>query len=515
MDRNLALHLSLTVCLFATTTLFAKTINVPANQPTIQAGINAASNGDTVLVAPGTYSENINFLGKAITVKSSNGAKVTIIDGGGVTSVVTFSSSETLSSVLSGFTLQNGAATSGLSEGGGILVNGASPKIENNIVQNNHAASSGAGIGVYFGSPLIKGNIIKNNSQSSGFSGGEGGGIEVGGAGSAQIIGNIIEHNSWDNLGAGDGGGIALFNSVSTLIKNNIIEGNVAGTLGAAISMFNIVSGTIVVQNLITGNSSPDDAGIYWSNPPAALVSNTITDGPAARGTSTSIVVAMGLDSSIVIANNIVVATKVAASAFYCDFGDIQNPMNFYNNDIFSSKGTAYGGMCTDQSGTNGNISNSPTFVGSSNFRLKGGSLAIDAGSNTAPDLPSTDLAGNPRIINGNNGPTAIVDMGAYEFVPVALSPKSLSFGLQAVGSSTSKTVGLANAENKIVTISSFSVPTGYSISGCGKSVAAFTSCTLTVTFHPLTAGTFKGALTVKDDAGNSPQAVTLAGRAH
>src|ERR1700737_809351 len=85
----------------------ATVIHVPADQPTIQAGINAAVNGDTVLVSPGTYKENINFDGKAITVTSSGGAKVTIVDGGGVTSVVRFSSNETHSSVLSGFTIQN------------------------------------------------------------------------------------------------------------------------------------------------------------------------------------------------------------------------------------------------------------------------------------------------------------------------------------------------------------------------------------------------------------------------
>ena len=54
---------------------------MPADQVTIQAAINAASNGDTVVVEPGTYVEKINFLGKAITVTSSGGASVTTIDG--------------------------------------------------------------------------------------------------------------------------------------------------------------------------------------------------------------------------------------------------------------------------------------------------------------------------------------------------------------------------------------------------------------------------------------------------
>jgi hypothetical protein len=486
-------------------------IHVPADQPTIQAAINAASNGDTVLVSPGTYTENISFLGKAITVKSSGGAKVTIIDGGRVAPVATFSSNEMLSSVLSGFTLQNGTSTfNSRYQGGGIFVSFASPAIKNNIIQNNTACASGGGIGVYFGSPLIQGNIIRNNSQS-GCSGGDGGGIEVGGASSAQIIGNTIQNNSWGSFG----GGISLFAAGSPLIKNNLIVGNVSGVNGAAIAMVNDVSGALIVQNLITGNSSPDDAGIYWSTPPAALVNNTITDGPAATGSSTSILVASSLNSSIVIANNVVVATNVAANAFYCVSGDIQNPLNFYDNDVFSSKGEAYGGVCTNQTGSNGNISASPQFVSSGNLRLKDGSPAIDVGNNSAPYLPSTDFAGNPRIVNGNGGSTAIIDIGAYEFLPVTLTPKTMSFGLQAVGSTTTKTVTLTNAQNKSLNIYSKTVPTGYKVSGCGTSVAAFGSCSLTVTFHPLTTGLFKGSLTVKDDAGNSPQTVSLSGSAH
>jgi ASPM-SPD-2-Hydin domain-containing protein len=171
--------------------------------------------------------------------------------------------------------------------------------------------------------------------------------------------------------------------------------------------------------------------------------------------------------------------------------------------------------MCAGFSGIHGNISVNPEFVGTNNFRLKDGSPAIDAGNNSAPDLPSKDFAGNPRIINGNGGTTAIVDMGAYEFVPVVLAPKSLAFGLQAIGSTTRKVVKLTNAQDKTLSISGFSVPKGYSVSGCGSSVAAFASCNLTVTFHPLTSGSFRGTLSVKDDAGNSPQTVGLSGSAN
>src|SRR5438094_10590364 len=86
----------------------AATINVPAGQPTIQAAINAASNGDTVLVAPGTYYENINFMGKAIAVTSSGGPAVTTINGNAAGSVVMFRTNEGRNSVLSGFTITSG-----------------------------------------------------------------------------------------------------------------------------------------------------------------------------------------------------------------------------------------------------------------------------------------------------------------------------------------------------------------------------------------------------------------------
>lgn len=506
------LVLILTLALALVPASLASIIHVPADQPTIQAGINAAANGDTVLVSPGTYVENINFNGKAITVRSSNGPKVTIIDGGGIAPVVTFATSETRSSVISGFTIQNGSSTlSSQYDGGGIYVSSASPTIKSNIIQDNTACSAGGGIALEFASPLIQGNTISSNRQAGCSGGVGGGGISIGGASTAQVIGNKIENNTWSTAG---GGGISLFAAGLPLIENNLIVGN-SSTQGGGIYMVNEAD-EIIVQNVIAKNLASDGAQIYSSIPSSAVGFRLINNTIVSNSPSNAAVVADGFNANAEIIGNVIIA-PAGESALLCNPIYMDGPPIVQFNDAFTPSGVSYDGMCAGFGGTNGNISASTQFVNAngSDYQLKGGSLAIDAGDNSAPDLPTKDFAGNPRIINGNGGATAIVDMGAYEFVPAFFAPKSLSFGSQAVGSSTSKTVKLTNAQDKILDISSFSVPTGYSATGCGATIAAFKSCTLTITFNPLSSGTFKGTMSATDDAGNSPQALALSGTAH
>src|SRR5262245_15414493 len=157
-------------------------IRVPSEQPTIRSAINVATDGDTVLVAPGTYVENINFGGKAITVTSEGGPEVTIIDGGNVFApVVRFISGEGRGSALNGFTLQNGRlGVDSPVKGGGIVIQSSSPTITNNVIRNNQACN-GSGIGIdSFGSPsgsspLIQRNTITGNTSLCAISGGGGG----------------------------------------------------------------------------------------------------------------------------------------------------------------------------------------------------------------------------------------------------------------------------------------------------------------------------------------------------
>jgi len=89
----------------------SKVWEVPGDCPTIQAGIDSCSTGDTVMVSPGTYVENIDFLGKAIVVVSLYGPDSTVIDGNQEGSVVTFANGESVHSVIEGFTITNGSGT--------------------------------------------------------------------------------------------------------------------------------------------------------------------------------------------------------------------------------------------------------------------------------------------------------------------------------------------------------------------------------------------------------------------
>ena len=154
--------------LFKIFNLSSTIINIPADQPTIQQGIDASVNGDTVLVQPGNYVENINYNGKNITVASlflttqdTTYISETIIDGNQNGSVVTFESGEDSTTVLAGFTIQNGTGkeftiTSNgwiyyVYKGGGIYCKLSFPELKNLIVIKSLSKSLGfAGLRVGF-----------------------------------------------------------------------------------------------------------------------------------------------------------------------------------------------------------------------------------------------------------------------------------------------------------------------------------------------------------------------------
>jgi len=233
-------------------------IHVPGDQPTIQAAIDVAVNGDVVAVDPGTYVENLNLEGKAIKVASAAGPTATIIDGGAVAPVVTIGSGEGRTTVIQGFTLQNGMSTfeSGYA-GGGIYISGSSPTIVGNRIVDNAACAEGGGIGVYSGGPLIKNNQILFNVQRGCSGGNGGGGIALSGGSGSLVLNNLIANNAWGT----SGGGLGLNGGGDAIIANNVIRNNDGGQEGGGIWLVNSERESII-QNLIVANSADFGGGV-------------------------------------------------------------------------------------------------------------------------------------------------------------------------------------------------------------------------------------------------------------
>jgi len=143
---------------------FTATYYVPDDYSTIQEALNCSVNGDIIVVRPGTYVENIDFMGKAVLLTSEVGATTTVIDGNRAGSVVSFRNGESTNSVLDGFTITNGYN----GHGGGINCSHTSPSITNNIITKNEVGAGGGGIRCLNASPIIVNNIISENISTIG-----------------------------------------------------------------------------------------------------------------------------------------------------------------------------------------------------------------------------------------------------------------------------------------------------------------------------------------------------------
>jgi hypothetical protein len=212
--------------------------HVPGDFSSIQSAINAASSGDTVLVAAGSYTGSLNFNGKALTVQSSAGSAATAIVGNGGAAV-------TIGPLgaLIGFSVSHGVGY----DGGGIAVSGAGTIIRSNILIDNAAlvGGTGAAIAGNGASPLIDGNIFRNNTCDTQFLSGV---VSFIGTSSPQIMNNLFINNPcrainvtlpegptpqiYNNTIVGNPVGIrvdARVPAVAQIYRNNILVGNTVG----------------------------------------------------------------------------------------------------------------------------------------------------------------------------------------------------------------------------------------------------------------------------------------------
>ncbi len=436
-------------CLIFSSPLWADIINIPGDQPNIQAGIHAASEGDTILVADGLYIENINFQGKAITVAShfimdgdTSHISATIIDGSqpnhpNLGSVVTLNSGEDTTSVLAGFTITGGTGTvlgNGNRFGGGIHIINSSAFIRNNIIEFNainHPADNFGG-GIYAGlfqnrDMIIEHNLIRNNSLTSTnvteFC--LGGGIHTYSEEIETV--RITNNRIYDNTITAPvayGGGIAPgYGGNSTyIITHNIIKGNTVNAPQGGSGGLDVYNQIPVLQNnLIVGNSAPTGGGILFE----FTTSSENTTGMSGRGfgkPAANVALKTTITDLLNVSNNTVVGNS--ATDLGGGIGIIGPTIPSARNFIVWGNTAPHDAQISGfidlqysdiEGGYNGtaNIDADPLFVDHFSYYLSSNSPCIDAGD---PDLVYNDPQDplNPGFGIPPAMGTLRNDMGAY-----------------------------------------------------------------------------------------------------
>ena len=371
----------------------ATIINIPADYPTIQQGIDASVDGDTVLVQPGTYVENINFnahnivLGSLfLTTGDTSYIEQTAIDGDGWNAVISFENGEDSIAIIAGFTIQNGLTP----YGGGIYLNNANPIIRENTIKTNNA---GRGGGVYCNnsSPLIISNRIESNVAFGPEWLAIGGGISCDGN-SAPVIdrNNIKDNSAYGNYG-GQGGGIDISYYCNPVVLNNKLNNNSAMNGGAIYDD----GQSLFEGNLIINNNGGRGGGVFFHDNYSIFINNTVSGNGASWNGG-----GLYINGNVEIVNNIIWGNaSQEGSQLSIHSG---NPSIAYCN----IQDTLWPGI--------GNIDVDPLFRDPVNgdFHL----MSIACGDSA--DSPCID-AGDPDILDslldcswGLGGPRS--DMGAY-----------------------------------------------------------------------------------------------------
>ena len=242
----------------------ADVIEVPGDQPTIQAAIDIAADGDVIEIAAGVYSpaSTIDTLGKSITLRGSvdaDGAPTAVFDGQGLRRVLQCVKGEGTDTVFENLVITGG----GFTVGAGLFTDASSPTFDNCAFTENSSEFQGGGICSVGGGPILKDCLIDRNTGSLGagvycdrsamvFSGctfsenavpfgpnseGVGGGMYCIGDVSPTLDGCVFRRNSADGPGQGNGGGIYAYRCDLTL-NDCLLEANSAGYAGGGVLLW-------------------------------------------------------------------------------------------------------------------------------------------------------------------------------------------------------------------------------------------------------------------------------------
>lgn len=344
--------------------------------PTMQAAVDSAAVGDTVLVSPGTYTDlHEDVAGEFAAVVMKSGVVLRSTDGAAKTVIDVKSASAARgiacrgcdsSTVIEGFTIQGGDTFTGAGlavEGGapvirsnrilgayggfgaGMMVTGgAAPDIVGNIFDLNEACCGpGGAIMVEQGStPFISGNVFTRNTSFSG------------GAVALQHSGGLIEDNEFALNAATEGGALSVWSS-DPVIRRNSFSGNHSSTGGGAVA-FAFGGEAQFLDNVVFGNSADGNGGgIRIEGAAPTIASTTVVDNVAGQGSG--IFITSGATPQF---SRVIVAFNRGSGGVYCE--DMLSTPTFGCMNVFGNEGEQYGGQCADPTGENGNISVDPLF---------------------------------------------------------------------------------------------------------------------------------------------------------
>jgi hypothetical protein len=244
----------------------------------IQTAIDNAVDTDEIVVAPGTYFETINFMGKAVWLHSSDGADVTIIDATdlGEVSVVTCATGEGPDTVLEGFTVTGGEGTGCVPScptvGGGMHNDNSSPTVTHCIFSGNSAAWGG-GMANSYSSPTVTDCTFSGNSAASGGAMLNDGSNPI--LTGCSFTGNFAEApKPW-----GRGGGILNRNGSNPMVTDCTFDGNQSVDGGG---MYSDDSSPTVTDCTFSGNSANFGGGMYNYLGSPAVINCTFSENEAA-----------------------------------------------------------------------------------------------------------------------------------------------------------------------------------------------------------------------------------------